>query len=638
MYLTLPLDAFRMWDLCKTGEFGTEEFEKNIIGPLLGQGGIGPNGKTPLPESSPNFYWEDKQISYSGLTYVNPSIFTNTMKTSSSDYDVTPSPLPIITDVSVIDSDVLWPLDTHATIIDNDMVAPAKPSTEGNKKPYIECLYYVTMGIKTWSPGLAFLYLATPDSPRDPAVYQQIVNDTNLVPSEYVGDLCNQKEMTQCQKLITDNCNMVYTNDNFNFSPDAYFLLYNGRASKGVCACVNSSLVPPGENVRNNRAAMCFDQNCNLSIPNTTPIINMDELLDLNDPYCRSRCNKLNSLLQGQASNIENLDVAKYKRLCGKSITTTFNTSFFIQLLVPTILITAIIPLGFGINKASIIITVLTLLTLTGVSFYLGKLFAQMTECDGIKRGGTLPDCVSTLNNDMELPLSFCDINMFCECRFDIDCNEGCSCKSGVCVDKKLGKRATETVYVKTINVQMLVLSSSLLILIPIIFHLLRKRFFPKLSTFLSFCFLVMSISICGTFIYLSLVYRKPRISYKGICGQAPTPTPTPTPGPAPGPAPSGPCESLRFEPGVQDAYIGLGVELCGDADIKCPNNGAKCGEIVSTFAKKNKWDPTQDYSGCVITSNDKSRTLCLVSKEDKTPFLNCNDFLPKHMIAECKS
>ena len=39
------------------------------------------------------------------------------------------------------------------------------------------------------------------------------------------------------------------------------------------------------------------------------------------------------------------------------------------------------------------------------------------------------------------------------------------------------------------------VLTVLILILIPIIFHLLRKRFFPKLSTFLSFCFLVMSIS-----------------------------------------------------------------------------------------------------------------------------------------------
>jgi len=114
---------------------------------------------------------------------------------------------------------------------------------------------------------------------------------------------------------------------------------------------------------------------------------------------------------------------------------------------------------------------------------------------------------------------------MFCECRFDGDCNAGCSCKSGVCVDKS-GTRATETVYVKTINVQMLVLSSSLLILVPILIYLLRKRFFPKVSLFLTICIIALSISIFGTVLYLSLVYEKPRLSYKGICGQKPSQAP----------------------------------------------------------------------------------------------------------------
>ena len=81
-----------------------------------------------------------------------------------------------------------------------------------------------------------------------------------------------------------------------------------------------------------------------------------------------------------------------------------------------------------------------------------------------------------------------------------------------------------------------------------------------------------------------------------------------------------------------------MAVELCGDAGTKCPNNGAKCGEIVSAFAKKHNWDPQQDYSGCVLTSDDKSQTFCLVSTVDKTPFQNCKDFLPKNKVAECKS
>ena len=245
----------------------------------------------------------------------------------------------------------------------------------------------------------------------------------------------------------------------------------------------------------------------------------MNELLGLTDWSCRSECSNLSDLLKGQASNIQNLNQTKVGRLCGQTITMTFNTAFFVQLMIPTIIMTALVPLGFGINKASIIVMVLTLLTLTGVSFYLGKLFASRTECDTIAVGGKLPLCVSSMNPDMELPLSFCNINMFCECRFDGDCNTGCTCKSGVCVVPG-GTRDTETVYVKTINVQMLVLSSSLLILVPILIYLLRRRFIPEMPLVLALCIIVLSISIFGTVLYLSLVYEKPRLVYKGICGQ----------------------------------------------------------------------------------------------------------------------
>ena len=253
------------------------------------------------------------------------------------------------------------------------------------------------MGIKTWSPGLAFLYLATEGSPRDPAVYQQIVNNTLLAPLDYVGNLCSSStgtgDLKKCRELIKTQCTQTYTNSNFNFSPDNYFLLYNGRDSQGVCACINSSLVPPSKgSITNNPAAMCFDEQCATQhVPKSNPIITMKDLLDLNDTYCTTQCNALNDILQGQANNIQNLNQSKFTRLCDRTITMTFNTTFFVQLMIPTIIITALIPLGFGINKASIIVMVLTLLTLTGVSFYLGKLFASRTECDDVSPGGKLP-------------------------------------------------------------------------------------------------------------------------------------------------------------------------------------------------------------------------------------------------------
>ncbi len=537
VYLQVPIDAFRMQQLFKnTTVLTAENFNNIIITPLLrgdtSNGIITPKGKSQRQEQPPVFASnEDGSLNatyrYSGLTYVEPTtVFATTCKTNNKAYNSQINNLP---NLSVIDKDLLWPLNTHATINSDNQVVT---EDGGDGTPMIECLYYIIVEIQTWSPALAFLYLATKENITviPEAVYQKIYTDTTLLPSKYIGKLCSNpdgtNDMLKCKNLVLEHCSMRYTNGNFIISPDAYFLLYNGRYSQGVCSCINSSLVPVSKGtMSDNRAAMCFDEKCSTQkIPNSNPLIFMDDLLGLSDWSCRTECDALKHLLQGDDRNIQNLDTGRYNRLCRQSINVTFNTAFFVQLIIPTIIISALIPLGFGINTTTIIITVLTLLTLTGVSFYLGKLFAPMTECDGIGVGGKLPICVSSLNNDMELPLSFCDINMFCECKFDMNCNDGCTCKSGVCVDKS-GTRATETVYVKTINVQMLVLSCSLLIL-PILIYLLRKRFFPQMPTFLLNSINFLIISLFSVVLYLSLVYHQPRIVYKGICGQKPSQPP----------------------------------------------------------------------------------------------------------------
>jgi hypothetical protein len=627
VYLQVPVDVFRMQQILKnTSSITTENFNDIIITPLL-RGNTAINGiitppgdKNPSKEPSPQFESnEDGSLKatykYSGLTYVNPTtVFATTCKTKSGDYN---SQIVTITDLSVIDKNSLWPLNTHATINSQNQVVS---EDGGNGTPMIECLYYITVKIKKWSPALAFLYLATNEGrtviPQQ--VYQKIYHNTTLVPNEYIGVLCSNpdgtNDMSKCKDMILQNCSTRYINDNFIFQPDDYFLLYNGRNSQGICACINSSLVPvSSKTVTGNIAAMCFDEQCATQyIPNSNPRININDLLGLSDGNCRTQCGALNDLLKGQASNIENLNTGKYNTLCGQTITTTFNTTFFVQLMIPTIIITALIPLGFGINKASIIVMVLTLLTLTGVSFYLGKLFAQLTECDTIGAGGKLPLCVSSMNPDMELPLSFCNINMFCECAVDGNCNTGCTCKSGVCVDKS-GTRATETVYVKTINVQMLVLSSSLLILVPILIHLLRKRFFPKLSTFFEFCIIALSISIFGTVLYLSLVYEKPRLVYKGICGKKKNP------GPAPGP--TSVCDTQKFsptileQPGLPVGYFPCNTTVTlGDKPVtyKCPDGGVTCRELL-----KKTYPNATDNIGCLGRWNNANSDFCTIQYPD---------------------
>jgi len=273
VYLQVPVDAFRMQQMLKnTSSITTENFNDIIITPLLlGNPTINgiitpPGDKKPSKEPSPQFESnEDGSLKatykYSGLTYVNPTtVFATTCKTKSGDYN---SQIVTITDLYVIDKNSLWPLSTHATINSQNQVVP---EDGGNGTPMIECLYYITVKIKKWSPALAFLYLATNEGTVIPQqVYQKIYTDTTLVPNGYIGALCSNpdgtNDMSKCKDMVLQNCSTRYTNGNFNFSPDIYFLLYGERNSQGICACINSSLVPVSSGtVTGDIPAMCFDE------------------------------------------------------------------------------------------------------------------------------------------------------------------------------------------------------------------------------------------------------------------------------------------------------------------------------------------------------------------------------------------
>ena len=82
---------------------------------------------------------------------------------------------------------------------------------------------------------------------------------------------------------------------------------------------------------------------------------------------------------------------------------------------------------------------------------------------------------------------------------------------------------ALETSVLRKIVVPFFIFSFLLLILVPILIYLLRRRFIPEMPLVLALCIIVLSISIFGTVLYLSLVYEKPRLSYKGVCGQKPS-------------------------------------------------------------------------------------------------------------------
>ena len=536
--LTLPIDGFRMRTLINSsGDIQGDNFKLNILNPIIGC--IKLSGQS--SQKCPPYQIDENSFStkYSGISYSNNWNF-KTCKTSKTDY-VSNNPIS----VSKVPVNTLWPENTHAWIQDDGTV---KSGT------MIEAFYYVSVDITKFSPGLAALYLSTTSTPAlSSDVLQQIEKDTGLIPVSDLSRLCGTGSPL-CKQLISSGCSTtIDPNIQRNFPNIQQKILFQNSQSK-ACLCYNSRLQAPKDRTPGRLSAMCFDENCSLAIPNTGGVT-MNDIFNLTDSNCKKQCDDFNTY-KDQSQNTGNaLNPQKYVDVCGKPQNITFNTSFLIKLLVPSILIPVIILLAMGINKVSVIISVLSLLTLTGISVYLARLFTPQVRCSGagagFKKGGQLPSCTSLYDNSTELPLSFCDINMFCECPGITNqafCGS-CKCDGDVCIPTDGTKqRETEVVQIKMVNIPMVVLFGSLLVLVPILIVLLRNKFFPKLPLFILVSIVILMFSIWGIGLYMSIArYSKSRVVYKDFdkyCSTTP-PGPGPPPGPSPSPGPTSvPCDT----------------------------------------------------------------------------------------------
>jgi len=520
--ITLPVDGFRMNEILNVSRNGidTTQFQSKILTPLIGRGKIIQPFPPPGSSEDENDYTigSNFTIKYKGIGYTKDTPFATTMQTSSDDYStrisntITPSN---------IDSGILWPRSTHAWILKDGSVG-------GSSKVMIEALYYVTVDIEKWNPALALLYLSTvlPSGDAPLGVLKQIHTDTGLVPNNYLKQICKEGN---CLETIKGNCGREYSNTYTPIQPNVYFLLYNA-STVSLCSCINSGLVPPNLSPYDNQAAQCFDQSCGSNVPGTTKTLS--ELLGLTDNVCESECDTMKSYQDDLARNQNALNPEKFQRLCGGEgfDNSSFNIGFFIKLLVPTVILTTTILLFGGINTPSIIIASLTLLTMTGGAYYLARVFTPFTQCGDVSVGGAMPLCVSKYNRQMEIHPSFCNLNMFCECIMNNHCGEDCTCKGGVCLSKNTKQRNSYEKPVKMINLPMVILSSALIILVPILIFGLRKRFFPNIPNIIFVGLLFLSVSIIGTTLVLSLFsYSNPRVEYvKQSCGPTPSPSPSP--------------------------------------------------------------------------------------------------------------
>ena len=525
---TLPIDGFRMKSILKLDSSGivkgidSELFQNNILTPLLGSGSItsykeDPSKPTKINDPLPVIDTSSYSITYNGISYTDSKPFATTVKTSESSYKIPTTPggssnFPVEPDN--IDKDILWPQKTHAWIQEDGSVG-------SNDTLMIEGFYYVTVTIKKWNVALAAFYLATVTIP-DIDVLKSIQKDTGFLPKVLISAYCKDN-LDNCKTQIINNCEKGYSNIDIGLDVRNYFLMYNPADSTGVCTCINSGLVPQAVSPFNNSTAECFDQSCSSTIPGTS--LQVGEVLGLTDDFCKTRCDQMQTFLSNLPRNSANLDGKKFNRLCGGRAFDDygFNTTFFIQLVVPSVILTTIILLFGGMNTPSIIIASLTLVTLVGGAYYLTRLFTPYVRCDGIHPGGKQPLCFSKFNTNMPIHPSFCDINMFCECVVDSDCGgPDCTCKGEVCINKTTKTRKSYEEPVKMINLPMVIFSSAMLVLVPILILGLRKKFFPEISNLLLIGIIAFSVTLFGILLALAIFsYSKNRVQYvKQSCGK----------------------------------------------------------------------------------------------------------------------
>ena len=112
---------------------------------------------------------------------------------------------------------------------------------------------------------------------------------------------------------------------------------------------------------------------------------------------------------------------------------------------------------------------------------------------------------------------------MFCECVINGDCGgPDCTCKGEVCINKTTKIRKSYEEPVKMINLPMVIFSSAMLVLVPILILGLRKKFFPEISNLLLIGIIAFSVTLFGILLALAIFsYSKNRVQYdKQSCGK----------------------------------------------------------------------------------------------------------------------
>lgn len=257
------------------------------------------------------------------------------------------------------------------------------------------------------------------------------------------------------------------------------------------CTCVTSAISPPNVYPQIlNKAAMCFNKNCNN--------LEYQQMFNLTDSICKTTCDEVGKWQSNsdphapKPRNSSEFDSDKYDKLCPEQ-DLIVNRQFDISILSSGLLCTVIFTvLAYSLCKVTNCSTIKTVgittpvfCIFTSLAIFVCLDFVGEGYCKGTGTGGPSSWICKSKYSKIDIPNQFCTTTTSnCECVWDSDCSDGCVCASGTCISTGSSQRSIKQVTEQNINLPGLVLTVVSTLLLPIIIYNLtpdneiRKKLF----------------------------------------------------------------------------------------------------------------------------------------------------------------
>lgn len=374
--------------------------------------------------------------------------------------------------------------------------------------------------IKTWSPMLMLYF----EILKPNITYNQVTCEIMGNQQEHNFSLPLKCFTTNCEKY-PDKC---YQEEKTYCKYDLYLpsvfidvFPYNKiRLSKSTsCRCESNHLAPANkesESKQGKAAAACFDTLC------SNDDRAMRNLTGTCKKYCDTVWRWLNTNDPALASQKpDEIDWLRFQQICGKNYRPFYlqkiNTEVLIIGIIITlfcIMLTILISISKKYSKnKTILIAIVTLITLGIITTYLSFDLAGQPWCENKKN-----ICESRISK-INIPTSFCDFTMPCECEGrDEDCkSDSCICINSLCVPKT-GKRPTKTIKVKNKNYSLLVVSIIMCVIMPLIFIYASRDFHWHINRIISIIIVIILSIIPLIYITLKFTIPTKKIVFDGKC------------------------------------------------------------------------------------------------------------------------